>query len=529
MDLKGDKTDYGQICRICLKSSACLNNLFEADVPHMLKFCGFLEVNDNDDLLRKICPFCHNLLIQSYQLKQLCISSQLYFESLKEQHETLTINALNTGNTGNESEIEYTDLEDTLLKDADCLLVQHIINISLEQNLTREVDGEYEHEITEKSDLSHLNCEEIILPQSPDNDSKKEYSQCTFLCHICKIKFEHKQDVAVHQSIHDNLNTCNVCKKVFSSVQLLKRHIKTHMMVKSHKCRICSKSFVESYDVRKHTKRHHLGIPVEKKYICHKCGQRKIFVCTLCATKFTKSCNLSRHMKNKHGFTTRKDKATLKCPLCENKRTTYKELEAHLTSQHHLDITYSELNFASKESFEQWKTDIEKKTLSFFQCRRTDGNFVQYVCHRSGQYVPKPKTSIRQRAIKAQESNKIGACCPARIEIKKKDGCGIEGLFVSTHVGHQQEVGRLRLTKAEKEVLAGKLLRGVPNQQILKELRNSFDPNLKLSYITNNDLHNLKKALNIRAGVIFHGDDAKECGDAKELDRNGSTFIIKEK
>ncbi|KAH1004223.1 hypothetical protein HUJ04_004009 [Dendroctonus ponderosae] len=383
------------------------------------------SVNDNDDLLRKICPFCHNLLIQSYQLKQLCISSQLYFESLKEQHETLTINALNTGNTGNESEIEYTDLEDTLLKDADCLL---------EQNLTREVDGEYEHEITEKSDLSHLNCEEIILPQSPDNDSKKEYSQCT-----------------------------------------------------------------------------------------------KIFVCTLCATKFTKSCNLSRHMKNKHGFTTRKDKATLKCPLCENKRTTYKELEAHLTSQHHLDITYSELNFASKESFEQWKTDIEKKTLSFFQCRRTDGNFVQYVCHRSGQYVPKPKTSIRQRAIKAQESNKIGACCPARIEIKKKDGCGIEGLFVSTHVGHQQEVGRLRLTKAEKEVLAGKLLRGVPNQQILKELRNSFDPNLKLSYITNNDLHNLKKALNIRAGVIFHGDDAKECGDAKELDRNGSTFVIKEK
>ncbi|KAH1010777.1 hypothetical protein HUJ05_005021 [Dendroctonus ponderosae] len=378
-----------------------------------------VPVNDNDDLLRKICPFCHNLLIQSYQLKQLCISSQLYFESLKEQHETLTINALNTGNTGNESEIEYTDLEDTLLKDADCLL---------EQNLTREVDGEYEHEITEKSDLSHLNCEEIILPQSPDNDSKKEYSQCT-------------------------------------------------------------KSFVESYDVRKHTKRHHLGIPVEKKYICHKCGQRKIFVCTLCATKFTKSCNLSRHMKNKHGFTTRKDKATLKCPLCENKRTTYKELEAHLTSQHHLDITYSELNFASKESFEQWKTDIEKKTLSFFQCRRTD----------------------------------------ARIEIKKKDGCGIEGLFVSTHVGHQQEVGRLRLTKAEKEVLAGKLLRGVPNQQILKELRNSFDPNLKLSYITNNDLHNLKKALNIRAGVIFHGDDAKECGDAKELDRNGSTFIIKEK
>ncbi|KAH1021720.1 hypothetical protein HUJ04_011204 [Dendroctonus ponderosae] len=50
---------------------------------------------------------------------------------------------------------------------------------------------------------------------------------------------------------------------------------------------------------------------------------RTIFVCSICATQFTKSCNLSRHMKNKHDISTRDLKATLKCPLCENKRATY--------------------------------------------------------------------------------------------------------------------------------------------------------------------------------------------------------------
>lgn len=165
-------------------------------------------------------------------------------------------------------------------------------------------------------------------------------------------------------------------------------------------------------------------------------------------------------MKNQHDFLTRQEKVSLKCPLCKSKRATYKELDSHLIYEHDLDITYDKFNFASKESFEQWKADIETKTKSFFKCRKTKGNFVQYGCHRSGRYVSKTITPVRQREIKVKGTNIIGACCPARIELQKKDGCEMEVLFVKTHVGHQQEVGRLRLTKVEKEDIAGKLLRG---------------------------------------------------------------------
>lgn len=183
-------------------------------------------------------------------------------------------------------------------------------------------------------------------------------------------------------------------------------------------------------------------------------------------------------MKKQHDFSTRQEKASLKCPLCRSKRATYKELNSHLSNEHDMDITYDKLNFASKESFEQWKADIETKTKSFFKCRKTKGSFVQYDCHRSGHYVSKAKSPVRQREIKVKGTNKIGACCPARIELQKKDGCEMEVLFVNAHVGHKQEVGRLWLTKLEKEEIAGKLLRG--KRRHMENVLNSYSSLYKI-------------------------------------------------
>lgn len=98
----GNKLDFNSICRICLKSDAFLDNLFKTDAPNMLKFCGFLEVSSifvhdtlciyiftfftlqvdqGDEYPDKICALCNTMLIQSYKLKQLCISSKLYLET----------------------------------------------------------------------------------------------------------------------------------------------------------------------------------------------------------------------------------------------------------------------------------------------------------------------------------------------------------------------------------------------------------------------------------------------------------------
>lgn len=67
------------------------------------------------------------------------------------------------------------------------------------------------------------------------------------------------------QQLHSN-------NSLFLDRQMLKRHIKTHMLHKPHICHICNKGFAESHALTKHLRRHN-GQPREKRHFCTVCGQ----------------------------------------------------------------------------------------------------------------------------------------------------------------------------------------------------------------------------------------------------------------
>ncbi|KAJ8940697.1 hypothetical protein NQ317_003820 [Molorchus minor] len=53
------------------------------------------------------------------------------------------------------------------------------------------------------------------------------------------------------------------------------------------------------------------------------------------------------------------------------------------------------------------------------------------------------------------------------------------------------------------------MLQGIPNQRILKDVGENFNPLSRISYTTNHDLYNIKKAFKIESDVIFDHDDTK--------------------
>lgn len=87
---------------------------------------------------------------------------------------------------------------------------------------------------------------------------------------------------------------CDICRKMFTRIEILRRHLKTHMEDKDFKCTYCSKAF-DRKDVLNDHMRNHTG--------------EKPFQCTICHKKFTRGFVLLRHMRT-HG------EGLFKCKYC---------------------------------------------------------------------------------------------------------------------------------------------------------------------------------------------------------------------
>jgi len=87
---------------------------------------------------------------------------------------------------------------------------------------------------------------------------------------------------------------CELCKKQFTKIEILKRHIKTHMKEKEFKCSYCTKTF-DRRDVLNDHVRNHTG--------------EKPFECPTCKKKFTRGFVLLRHQRTHNA-------GVYKCDFC---------------------------------------------------------------------------------------------------------------------------------------------------------------------------------------------------------------------
>uniref|UniRef100_A0A1B0GM18 C2H2-type domain-containing protein n=1 Tax=Phlebotomus papatasi TaxID=29031 RepID=A0A1B0GM18_PHLPP len=87
-------------------------------------------------------------------------------------------------------------------------------------------------------------------------------------CSICGSTFASPEELCVHsEEVHrevqvtgvqepENHFECRECHKKFADSKILRRHSKTHLIVKPHVCLTCGKTFAESCNLTKHKKKH---------------------------------------------------------------------------------------------------------------------------------------------------------------------------------------------------------------------------------------------------------------------------------
>ncbi|XP_034236595.1 uncharacterized protein LOC117642470 [Thrips palmi] len=231
------------------------------------------------------------------------------------------------------------------------------------------------------------------------------------------------------------------------------------------KCSLCDSTYVHKKSLYRHMRtKHDCDPPSEEKI-----GE----VCYVCDKVFSSISVLNRHLREQHKVQPQTKRSKLLCPSCDVMFPSSTSMDMHLKHDHSNDLSSSQMNFQRIDDFYVWKEEMERGTNSLYiqheGARRLDhGERRYYYCHRSGN---SRKVEAPDR-IRWKESPKIERYCPARITVTEVNG-KVSVVHHKDHVGHDFDLGHLRLNKNERAMLAAKLQSKVPMNDILDDIRDS--------------------------------------------------------
>ncbi|GFR19093.1 uncharacterized protein TNCT_12481 [Trichonephila clavata] len=232
------------------------------------------------------------------------------------------------------------------------------------------------------------------------------------------------------------------------------------------------------------------------------------FKCVECDKTFSTVSNLYRHAKLIHKVSINKQ---VRCNICSVELISKKALEDRVDLAHNITIEKDTHNFNTLEDFKLWKETIEKQTTSLFvkntgsKSDKTGGTIAYFYCHRNGYYNT---VGDKKRNMKMAGSNKINGNCPSKMKVYEDIESKVTVEFTKTHVGHGINLGRMKITREEKEDIARKLENKIPIEAILDDIRNSVNEKLeRIHLITRQDIKNIKVEYNISSDGILDTND----------------------
>lgn len=112
----------------------------------------------------------------------------------------------------------------------------------------------------------------------------------TFVCDFCKSVFPSRRALTMHTNkFHSQKTQCEVCRKSFSCVTTLKKHMVSHTGERNFSCTFCHKAYRHQKSLKQHLNTHVQGVPLEYNISCTECGSR-----------FPNRNEFNRHVKEWH-------------------------------------------------------------------------------------------------------------------------------------------------------------------------------------------------------------------------------------
>ncbi|XP_056648485.1 uncharacterized protein LOC130452957 isoform X2 [Diorhabda sublineata] len=233
--------------------------------------------------------------------------------------------------------------------------------------------------------------------------------------------------------------------------------------------------------------------------------ERKKKICEYCGKEFSNTSARNKHMLKFH------------CESSSSQSLLDKKSQGH---KHRIcPICIKEER--NLEEFETWRSQGNREVD--YACQRknklSNGNeSIYYICNRSN--YKGYNSTAHKRKTKVTGSIHIYGECPSRFIVKVDANGSVKVTFIETHVGHNDELIRKRLTKIEEETLVAKLKSGITIKKIIRDARKIGNQKLtRVNLITKVDLVNLIRKHNIEKKL--HDEDEYTIQDC---DNNSSSI-----
>lgn len=167
-----------------------------------------------------------------------------------------------------------------------------------------------------------------------------------YQCHDCGKWIGSRAAMTKHQEIHgEKKYSCDVCEYSTFTVEVMRRHVLTHVEDKPHKCKLCNRSYIQRVQLQRHMEKHNGNMcntccktfSSRAKLLVHMrdhMGLEKLYcpfkTCPYATKQFMNESSLNNHL-NVH-----LEEKPHSCEVCEKKFHSEMNLKRHLET-HTLD------------------------------------------------------------------------------------------------------------------------------------------------------------------------------------------------
>ena len=175
------------------------------------------------------------------------------------------------------------------------------VKSDLNSHMNTHIDKYYPCEICGKKIRTLSALQTHLLAHTDDKN---------YICEICGKRYRWESVLQIHRQSHFERDIrCDLCNKLLSNRDYIKKHMEAHLDIRRYPCSVCNRSFRCSAHLKEHMDSH---FP-DQSWACKKCGKlfnrrdsmryhmkshsgAKPFKCEKCNQQFKRSENLRNHM-----------------------------------------------------------------------------------------------------------------------------------------------------------------------------------------------------------------------------------------